>query len=72
MCIRDRIIGTPGHYDTYHITELFMDEEYDCKRVLSRPDLKKSLKNRFQTIALQLGKMVQLKGIMDVEVIRCV
>lgn len=63
------IIGTPGHYDTYHITELFMDEEYDCKRVLSRPDLKKSLKNRFQTIALQLGKMVQLKGIMDVEVI---
>ncbi len=63
------IIGTPGNYNTYHITELFMDEGYDCKRVLSRPNFPKILKNRFQTIALELGEMVQLKGIMDVEVI---
>lgn len=63
------IIGRPGAYRTYHITELFMDAGYDCKRVLSTPDLPKDLERNFQDIAIKLGNMVQLNGIMDVEVI---
>lgn len=65
------IIGTPGHYRVFHITELFMDSVYDCKRVLSRPSFPKALQEQFQEIALALGEMVQLHGIMDVEVIDC-
>ena len=26
------VIGTPGDYKTYHVTELLMDPAYDCKR----------------------------------------
>lgn len=65
------IIGTPGNYRVYHITELFMDENYDCKRVMSCPDMEPALKKQFQDIAYKLGDVVKLHGIMDVEVIYC-
>ncbi|MEG0875225.1 MAG: 3-methylornithine--L-lysine ligase PylC [Clostridiales bacterium] len=63
------IIGIPNDYSVYHITELFMDKTYDCKRVMSCPDISQGLKIQFQNLALALGNMVQLHGIMDVEVI---
>ncbi len=63
------IIGRPGAYRTYHITELLMDQEYDCKRVLSTPALPEEVERDFRDIAIKLGNMVQLTGIMDVEVI---
>lgn len=65
------IIGLPGQYKVYHITELFMDENYDCKRVMSCPDIDPALKRQFQDIAYRLGDIVKLHGIMDVEVIDC-
>lgn len=63
------VIGYPGNYRAYHITELFMDSSYDCKRVLSCPDLSPALRRQFCELALSLGEMVGLYGIMDVEVI---
>ncbi|MDO4542631.1 MAG: 3-methylornithine--L-lysine ligase PylC, partial [Bacillota bacterium] len=63
------VIGTPGNYNVYHITELFMDKDYDCKRVLSCPELPETLKKEFEDIAKKIGEIVKLHGIMDVEVI---
>lgn len=63
------VIGTPGNYSTYHVTELFMDPDYDCKRVLSRPDLAPELIKQMEEETLALAEMVELHGIMDVEVI---
>lgn len=63
------VIGVPGHYRTYHVTELFMDPAYDCKRVLSRPDFPEALKHSLQEELRALAQMVALHGIMDVEVI---
>lgn len=63
------VIGTPGKYHTYHVTELLMDPEYDCKTVLSRPDLSSDLKNQLKRETIALAEMVKLHGIMDVEVI---
>lgn len=63
------VIGTPGNYRTYHVTELFMDPVYDCKRVLSCPDFPADLKKQLEDETIALAEMVQLHGIMDVEVI---
>lgn len=63
------VIGTPGRYHTYHVTELLMDPEYDCKTVLSRPDFPVDLKKQLEQETLALAEMVNLHGIMDVEVI---
>ncbi len=63
------VIGVPGAYRTYHVTELFMDRDYDCKRVLSRPDLDASLRRQLEEETVALAEMVRLHGIMDVEVI---
>ena len=63
------VIGTPGAYRTYHVTELFMDKGYDCKRVCSCPDFPGDLQQQFEAEAVALAEMVQLHGIMDVEVI---
>lgn len=65
------VIGTPGNYCTYHVTELLMDPVYDCKRVLSRPDFPAGLKLQMREETLALAEMVRLHGIMDVEVIDC-
>ena len=63
------VIGVPGAYRTYHVTELFMDRDYDCKRVLSRPDLEASLRLRLEEETFAPAEAVRLHGIMDVEVI---
>ena len=63
------VIGTPGNYRTYHVTELFMDPAYDCKRVLSCPDFPADLKKQLEEETIALAEMVRLHGIMDVEVI---
>jgi len=63
------VVGKPGNYKTYEVTELFMDEIYDCKRVTAPVDISDEMKNHFSDIAINLASILQLKGIMDVEVI---
>ncbi|MBQ1251859.1 MAG: 3-methylornithine--L-lysine ligase PylC [Firmicutes bacterium] len=63
------VIGTPGDYKTYHVTELFMDPAYDCKRVLSCPDFPKEAQAQMEQEIVALAELVQLHGIMDLEVI---
>lgn len=63
------IIGEPGNYRTYEITEIHMDEVYDCKRVTAPCEISIEMKNQFADIAIKLADVLKLEGIMDVEVI---
>ena len=63
------VIGRNGHYVPFQITELEMDENYDCKKVIVPSTLTGDLKNGFNTMAVTLASAMGLDGIMDVEVI---
>ncbi len=63
------VIGKPKNYRTYDVTEIFVDEVNDCKRVTVPCDLSQNSKNQFEEIAIKIAEILQLEGIMDVEVI---
>jgi len=63
------IIGSPGNYTPLHVTELHMDSDYDCKRVLAPSGLDSTLVIEFEQMAIRVAERIQLKGLMDVEVI---
>ena len=63
------IIGTPSNYTPLQVTELHMDSDYDCKRVLAPCGLDPVLVNEFEQMAIRIAEHIQLKGLMDVEVI---
>lgn len=63
------VIGRPGHYRTYEITQIHIDNRYDCCRVTSPCALTSSIKDELRSIAVRLAQAVKLNGIMDVEVI---
>ncbi|SDE37271.1 3-methylornithine--L-lysine ligase PylC [Sporomusa acidovorans] len=63
------VIGYQGVYKALHITELHLDAQYDCKRVLGSTTLSKEQKTSFEQIALRLASFLNLNGVMDVEII---
>lgn len=63
------VIGSPGAYRTYEITQIHMDEDYDCKMVTAPCELSEQLRRGFSDMAVKLAQLVNLSGIMDVEVI---
>lgn len=63
------VIGKPGSYRTYQITEIHMDEVYDCNQVTSPCNISDKMKKELSDIAVKLADLVGLNGIMDVEVI---
>ncbi|MEN3003630.1 3-methylornithine--L-lysine ligase PylC [Dehalobacterium formicoaceticum] len=63
------VIGFAGEYQVYQVTELEMDEQYDCKRVWAPSHLDQALVKEFNHIGLTLARHLNLQGIMDVEVI---
>lgn len=63
------VIGFSGKYKVLQITELHMDELYDCKRVLAPVSLDQKLKEQFENVALAIAHSINLNGIMDVETV---
>ncbi|SHI92591.1 pyrrolysine biosynthesis protein PylC [Dethiosulfatibacter aminovorans DSM 17477] len=63
------IIGKPGFYKTYEITEIIVDESYDCKRVTAPCYIPETQKEQLRNIAAGIAERIGLKGVMDVEVI---
>ena len=64
------VIGTPqAGYRTYTITQIHMDDVYDCCKVTAPCDITDSQKAEFAQIGKELAELVNLHGIMDVEVI---
>ena len=63
------VIGKPGNYRTYTVTEVHVDSVYDCNMITSPVKLPEAKLRRFSDIGIRLAELVKLKGIMDVEVI---
>ncbi len=63
------IIGSRGRYETLQVTELFMDEKYDCKQVIAPVEIKAELIRYFEKSAITIARDMKLDGIMDFEVI---
>lgn len=63
------VIGKPGAYQVLPATELEMDADHDCKRVLTPDDLPQELAARMAAIGGDCAEALNLTGIMDVEVI---
>ena len=63
------VMGEPGHYRALQVTDLFVDEIYDCKRVVAPTGLLPELVAEFERLSLTIAEAIQLRGIMDVEVI---
>jgi pyrrolysine biosynthesis protein PylC len=64
------VIGTPeGTYETFEITYLLMDSDFDCRGVISPALISKSLADDFHRMTVDLAKSLNLKGIMDAEII---
>lgn len=63
------VLGIPGNYQALQVTELGMAPDYDCCRITAPADLESDLVAAFEQMALTLAQKIQLKGIMDLEVI---
>lgn len=63
------VIGLAGQYMPLLVTDLGMDADYDCKRVIAPTGLSNALTSDLEKISLALADALDLKGLMDVEVI---
>ena len=63
------IIGRPGNYRTYEVTEIFVDEGYDCNLAAAYRTLPPEKAGQMKKIITQIAEAISLKGIMDLEVI---
>ena len=63
------VLGSMGHYVALQVTELEMDEQYDCRRVIAPAKIPESLDRHLKETALTIARGILLKGIMDVEFI---
>lgn len=63
------VVGKPGNYRALQVTDLEVDEKFDCKRVSAPSRLSLNRIAEFEQIALKIAEAIDLHGIMDVEAI---
>ena len=63
------VMGVPGNYRVLQVTDLYVDEIYDCKRVVAPTMLPPKRVSEFERLALRIAEALNLSGIMDVEVV---
>ncbi len=63
------VSGSAEGYQTFQVTDLEMDDRYDCKRVLAPTVLQEEEVKEFEGTTLTIARALNLRGIMDVEVI---
>ena len=63
------VISWKGRHELLQITELGMDDQYDCKMVIAPAGLSDELEQQFRDIALLLAQSLNMEGIFDIEVI---
>lgn len=63
------VVGLCGTVISYQVTKLEMDANFDCKRVIAPAILKPSLQQQLREIAARIAQLINLTGIMDIEVI---
>ena len=63
------VLGRHGDYCLPQITDLYMDEQYDCKAVTAPSLMPAELMSTFEKISLEIAGLIDLNGLMDVEVV---
>jgi pyrrolysine biosynthesis protein PylC len=63
------VVGRPGNYVPLQVTDLQMDANFDCKRVLAPTELTPGHISEFEKISRSIAETMALEGLMDVEVI---
>lgn len=63
------VMGSPGQYTPFQVTELSMDSTHDCKRVVTPAALDLARVCEFEHMATAIAEHIQLRGLMDVEVV---
>ena len=63
------VVGRPGNYRTLQVTDLYVDQDFDCKRVIAPSILPLNLIEDFEELSLTIAETLNLHGVMDVEVI---
>jgi pyrrolysine biosynthesis protein PylC len=63
------VLGWNGKYSALQVLDLYVDENFDCKRVSAPSNLGVDLNAAFKKLSLKLARALKLNGIMDVEVI---
>ncbi len=63
------VVGLPGQHVPLCVTDLHMDRDHDCKQVSAPACLSPEQAAHLEEMALALAEAIDLKGIMDVEVI---
>jgi pyrrolysine biosynthesis protein PylC len=65
------VVGRPENYRVLQVTDLYVDQKFDCMRVIAPSNLPVNLVAEFERITLEIAEALNLHGIMDVEVICC-
>jgi pyrrolysine biosynthesis protein PylC len=63
------VIGRPGNYQALQVTDLYVDRDLDCKRVIAPSILSSNSIADFENLSLAIAQALDLRGIMDVEII---
>ncbi|MDR1205216.1 MAG: 3-methylornithine--L-lysine ligase PylC, partial [Peptococcaceae bacterium] len=63
------VVGDGEDYRALQVTELFMDEAYDCCRVIAPALLSPQLESEFKEISLRIARRLRINGVFDVEII---
>lgn len=63
------VIGDGEHYFFPQITEVIVDDEYDCKRIVAPANMEAQEKQQMLEIGQRLAESLKIKGIFDIEVI---
>ena len=61
------VIGNGRDYRTYEITQIHMDDVYDCCMVTAPCEIGEEKEREFAEIGEKIARLLNLKGIMDVE-----
>lgn len=63
------VVGRPGNYRLLQVTDLYVDQKFDCMRVIAPSNLPLNLVAEFERLSLRIAEAINLHGIMDVEAI---
>ncbi len=63
------VVGARGNFVSLQTTEIVVDRQYDCKRVLAPAGLSSAVSKEFKEIAVTIADALNLSAIMDVEAI---
>jgi len=63
------VFGVKGKFVSLQVTEIVVDSQYDCKRVLAPVQLPARVNEEFRKITETIAAALNLNGIMDVEVV---